>query len=664
MQHSHKPSASTICSVALALAGQLAFGHPAVGAEPPGPAMQFLRAGEVRPEGWIREQMRQDLHAGVAGHYDSISGNVSRRLFETKPREPSVKAKGDRRDEASWWAGEHEGYWKDGVVRLAFLTGDEKFMARAREWIEAIVAAQAADGYIGIYTPETRLNLKEGAEAELWTQSRIFQAMLAYHEFTGDAKVLAAVEKAVQRTLAAYRAGSYFERAKGQTSGGLTHGIGFSDTLEQLYRLTGKEVYREGELWLYADFNRHLADADTALDSLLDAAKLWQGHTPHIMEGLAVPQIVHALTGDEKYKLAAAHARTKLGWHTTPGGAVVGDESVKGRKGTGATYGEYCSFTEGIIAMNQILAYSGDLTAGDWTERAALNGAQGARFQTANTATAYLSRDDRLTTDEKQKIGGRIYYSACHIAAACCTLNAARLLPYYVDGMWFRPAGQPALAANLYGPCRVATRVAGVDVRIEENTAYPFEDTVNFTIDPARPAEFTMVLRVPESARDAVVDAGADARVTRAPGRVEVRKRWQAGDRLTLRFVFDVVLRTTHDGQYYYQRGPLVYGLPFPETRTETIKFELGGKDSGFREYNLTPQHDTGWNYRVDKSAVFKPVPLAGGDLRQPWAHSPVALQGTMLAPDGKSVDVTLVPEGATRLRRVTFPGAGTAAAK
>ena len=652
-----KPAIPSFSPVAVALAGQLVFGSPAPCAETAGPAFQFLRAGEVKPAGWIREQMMEDLHEGLAGHYDEISGNVNQHLFETKVRE-RPKVKGDRREEASWWAGEDEGYWKDGVTRLAFLTGDETFMAKARGWVEAIVAAQEADGYIGIYTKDTRLKASQSADAELWTQTRIFQAMLAYHEFTGEAKVLAAVEKAVQRTLTAYRSTSYFQRPAGLVGGGVPHGIGFSDTLEQLYRLTGKRVYRDGEIWLYTDFDKGVPAADTTLENLLDAGKVWQGHTPHIMEGLALPQIVYSLTGEDKYKVAADHARMKLAWHTTPGGAVVGAESVMGHKGTGATYGEYCSLTEGVIAMNQILAYSGDLTAGDWTERTCLNAAQGARFQTANRATAYLSRDDRLTTDEKQNFGGRIFFSACHIAAPCCTLNSTRLLPYYVQGMWYRPAGRPALATSLYGPCRLETQVGGIPVGIQEETTYPFEDVVRFKISPAQPVEFTLILRVPDSARDAVVDAGAEAKVTHAPGRLEVCKRWKAGDTIALHFEFDIRLRETNEVQFYYQRGPLVFGIKFPEKRNETVKFDFTGRDSGFREYNLTPLNDTGWNYRADKAAAFHLMPLKDGDSLHPWERPPFALQGQMRDGADRPVDVILLPEGATLLRRITFPAA------
>jgi uncharacterized protein len=191
-----------------------------------------LRAGSVKPEGWIREQMCLDLEKGLAGSYERIWPNVALELFARQERKPGnvkvMHGKVESRQPA-WWAGEHEGYWKDAIVRLAFLTDHKPFQNRTKKWMEDIIAtAKKNSGYIGIYRPESRFP-REGTDGELWTQSRIFQAMLAYYEFTGDKEVLAAVEKAVSLTLNTYRyeIGTYFGRPGTEDHGGVSHGIGF-----------------------------------------------------------------------------------------------------------------------------------------------------------------------------------------------------------------------------------------------------------------------------------------------------------------------------------------------------------------------------------------------------------------------------------------------------
>jgi len=276
-----------------------------------------LRAGSVKPEGWIREQMRLDIEEGLAGSYERISPSVSQELFAKQERNPgSVKIMHGKvaGQEPSWWAGECEGIWKDAVIRLAFLTDNKPFQIRAKKWMEDIIAASKKNGgYIGIYTPESRF-AKEGNNGELWTQSRMFLAMLAYYEFTGDKNVLDAVEKAASLSLNTYshKIGTYFGRpGGGGKDGGVSHGIGFLDTLEWLYRLTGKQEFRDGLIWFYTDFSTHnVRDDDMQLKALLEKGRLFQHHTPHITEGLYGPQICASLTGEQDYITASANALT------------------------------------------------------------------------------------------------------------------------------------------------------------------------------------------------------------------------------------------------------------------------------------------------------------------------------------------------------------------
>ena len=644
----------------VALGGALLAVLPAVSAVPPRPPLDLLRAREVTPAGWIREQMRLDLHEGITGRYDQISDNVAGRLFATRPRRPGTLVVGNRGlQEKAWWAGEHEGYWKDSIVRLAFLTGDVAFIDKARGWIEEILAAQQADGYIGIYTADARFPAK-GFDGELWTQSRIFQAMLAYHEFTGDRRVLQAVERAVRCTLDAYRNRTYFHRPN--PDGGVVHGIGYLDTLEWLYRLTGQDDFREGALWLYRDFARDQPAFLTDLlpQSLADANRLWRDHTPHIMEGLHLPVIAYALGGDELHRRAADNALLKLARHSNPGGGIVGSENVDGRVGSGHMPAEYCSLTEGASSLNRIVAWSGRLAAGAFVERLSLNAAQGSRFHPANIAVTYLNCDNQQDASDPAKLRGRFIYSASHKTAACCPLNAGRLLPYYVEGMWYRDLRRPGLVVNLYGPCEVRTRVAEVDVRIGEETEFPFSDQVRFTVEPAQPVQFPLVLRIPEGAGEIAVEAGPEARVVidRAAGELTIEARWRGRHVVKVNFNFTVVRRAQSDGaESWYQWGPLVFSLPLPEKIAKLEELvTVSGKKSGFYDYSITAAERTAWTYRIDPAATLQVMKLAEGDRLHPWACPPIGLRGRMRTAAGEPVEVTLLPYGAAKMRRTTFP--------
>src|SRR5262249_29714310 len=96
------------------------FGAPASAAAPASatPSYALTRFGEIRPAGWMVRQMKLDLDEGLAGHYPDISDTVNAQQFE-KQQANQVDAAG----EPGWWLGEHEGYYADGLFRLAWLAG-------------------------------------------------------------------------------------------------------------------------------------------------------------------------------------------------------------------------------------------------------------------------------------------------------------------------------------------------------------------------------------------------------------------------------------------------------------------------------------------------------------------------------------------------------------
>jgi hypothetical protein len=104
-----------------------------------------------------------------------------------------------------WWLGEHEGYYADGLFRLAWLSGRQSVTAAAIARLEDVLAARDDSGYIGVYPADYRLGDQDPNDGELWTQSRMFQALLAWYEATSDQRILSAVDKATKLTLAAYQ---------------------------------------------------------------------------------------------------------------------------------------------------------------------------------------------------------------------------------------------------------------------------------------------------------------------------------------------------------------------------------------------------------------------------------------------------------------------------
>ncbi len=623
-----------------------------------------LKAGSVKPAGWMLEQMKTDLQSGLAGSYEKIWPNVALDLFAHQERQPgNVKVlRGEKvGHQPAWWAGEHEGYWKDAIVRLAFLTDNKSFQARAKKWMEDIMAtAKENGGYIGIYSPDSRFPA-DHTDGELWTQSRIFQAMLAYYEFTGDTEVLNAVEKAASLTLHTYKdkIGTYFGRKGVARHGGVSHAVGFFDTLEWLYRLTGEKKVRDGLIWFYNDFSNNPNQyEDLQLNTLLNKNVLFQGHTPHIMEGMHAPQIIAALTKNQEYEKAASTVIKRLEYHTTPAGNFVGDELVRGRKGTGEMWGEYCSMTEGVSSLNKIISWGGSLEAADRIENTVMNAAQAARFHPNNIAVQYLGRDNQFSAADRDLHNGRTVYAGYHRAAACCTLNSTRIMPYYVDGMWYALKDGEGLFAMLYGESSLETQIKGVDIHIKEGIFYPFEDKLTFNVKPKSPVKFKLKLRIPEGAGEVSVDAGKGAIVERNDKVISIENLWEGSQEVKVDFDFQTRVEEAKDSTYYVSRGPLLYSLPIEAKvmKTEELKL-IGNEKSGFFEYSVTPEENGDhWQLSLEKDSPFRFFEFQDQDKLHPWTKSPSGVLGAMVNKKGEVLKVPLVPHGTTLLRRLTFP--------
>jgi len=610
--------------------------------------------GETRPSGWMLDQMRADLDGGLAGHYTEISDTVNMREFETQTADQP-----DASGHPGWWLGEHEGYYADGLFRLAWLSARQSVTAAAVARLEDALAAQDNAGYIGVYPPDYRFGDEDPNDGELWTQSRMFQALLAWYEATGEQRILSAVDKAAKLTLAAYQYRSYFERLDYSTGGGgVSHGVGFSDTLEWLYRLTGDDTYRSGYLWLYADYaDSNVRDDDLTPAHLSDPARPWYSHTPHIAEALAMPAIAFAYGGASQYADAAGQVLDKLRRHSNPGGGPVGDEWVQGRTGSFESMSEYCSMTEAIASLNRLAQFRETMTSADISERIALNSAQGARLHPAATAISYLTADNRLAATQTAMYGDRQLYSASHLAAACCSLNSTRLLPYYVEGMWLKEADDAGLVARLYGASLLDTNIGTTPVHVVEETDFPFSENVLFTISPDTPLQFKITLRIPGYAQDATVAAPAGMTIVRWPDRYEISGMWKSGDAVSLNLAFAVRRIQDGSGETAVAYGPLLYALPIAALAIPGRLTQAQGTTSTleFHDTEYVPSGNIPV-YLLPKDLDFEPVPLADGDVLDPWSKPPTGLAGSLLAPDGSRVNVTLRPMGSTLLRVTGFP--------
>jgi hypothetical protein len=238
------------------------------------------------------------------------------------------------------------------------------------------------------------------------------------------------------------------------------------------------------------------------------------------------------------------------------------------------------------------------------------------------------------------------------------------------------------LSATLYGPATVRARVAGgVEARIEEQTSYPFEETVRLTVKPQRAARFPLYLRLPEWCEHPRVRLNGRSVATSGPraGFLRIEREWKPGDRLELYFPMQPLVIEGRETAYprikYFDKsrklsqleginnpwaavnyGPLVFALAIPEIDANRA---APGAQYGFAldvasarairvERRSMPVR---WDWPLDAPLQLN-VPARAFDWQpselQPLPAEPIS--------GGTAERIRLVPYGCTKFRITMFP--------
>ncbi len=612
---------------------------------------EYLQFGEVKPTGWIREQMDRDL-AGFTGHLDELVPDLTtkddiygiNRLSKRDKNKDvgNIKEGADWEIQYLWWNSETQSNWRDGEIRQAILTGNTEQLSKISTYLQHILSTQDSNGYLGIYDKKLRYNFKS-ENGELWAKATLLRGMLACCESgTGDRHLLLnSIERAAKDVMANYPIKDSDPFGVQKSFAGICHGLVFTDVLDRLHQLTGKQEYLDYAAFLYLNYSKSkLMEEDICLDNILNPRYKLKGHGVHTYEHLRSLTVAYYATGDIKLKKALDIYLRRIDSVTSPSGGPVGDEWIGGRKADASQTGyEYCSIHELLDSYSLLLQKTGKPDFGDKIEKLFFNAAQGARHPT-ESSIAYLKSDNSWymcgpLNDTIPVIRQTRYkYSPVHQdVAVCCIPNAGRIAPYYVRSMWMRDGA--GLVAALYGPSVLETSIRNQKVKIEEVTGYPNNYTIRFKFTLDNPLKFTVKFRIPAWAKGVSLNLPH----TDKGNYILVTKTWQNGEEAVLEFTPEIELRHDIKKQAYYTYGPLVLAHPVEGNQSITKEFPL----PGFRDLQVVAREKIEYlfnpNGKIEqadpKKLIFK------ADLINPKTMQPE--------------QVEMVPMGGTILRQVTF---------
>lgn len=618
-----------------------------------GESWQALPRSAIKPRGWLQHQIERNLTSGNLSAYDWLRVTDAPIGPGTGPgyREP-------------------EGNYFDALVRNAFLVEHQPSIQKAARILATVLASRQPNGYFGRGQVRAPRDIQQ-SDLELWSQCCFLRGALAYYEHTGQPEVLAAVVRNVDLFIGLFARGGlhYFQIAGDEPIhvGSRTHGLMYVDVLEKLFQLTGDRRYVEFARLLYDDYSASaLRNADNKLDRLLDREAMFLEHGPHTASHFRVPFFLAVATGEPRLRQAAENILYKLQKSQSPSRMLVADprelEAVAGNYGSAILPYEYCTILEMVTSLASAHQKGGRVSVGDDLEVLFFNAAQGARFPDG-TANAYYARDSQWEAvfDPKRPATFRYQYAAIH-AIGCCAINAARVLPTYVENMWLKSVDGRTLVAALHGASAVTTTLAGQRVNVVAATAYPFDHRITYTLNPEGAAEFSLLVRTPTWSRQTRVVAPG-AHVEYGTGFARVTKAWRRGDEVRLEFDDPVRVNRFLNNELFIQKGALIYALGFATRKTRTKEF-LGGAFANY-DLRLADPADRAkfLGYRLPAGAdlphrqepgkyVWRP--RQAGDPRFPFDSPSASIEVTFVH-QRTPVRAELLPMGSLLLRKVLF---------
>ncbi|MGZ3184938.1 MAG: glycoside hydrolase family 127 protein [Telluria sp.] len=584
---------------------------------------------------------------------DALAANLAGRLshFVTDEHSPAIALFGAAHkccNHEGDWYGEHAGKWLAAAARAAQRSGDAALSASVLQVADWLCAQQEDDGYLGTYAPERRFMVPhgppqrtwDGAPAmrtwDIWTHAYLILGFIEVHRAFGHARHLDAargIGDLCLRTLA--------EGGIDITWLGNHHGMSATvllDPAAELYLATREPRYLQLAQIILAQANERaeLALLPRALAGT-DASEIATGKAYQLCWNLVGVAKLHRATGDAQLLEAVRKQWEGIrAHHLSLGGGPWGGIAHRSREVFNwpgwfdpRGYVETCSTLAWIQLNRELLAITGEARYAEEIERSAYNDLLGAQAPDGEDWCYYSYPNGR-----------RVYTTYWR----CCKSSGALALEE-LPALAITRRGDE-VAVNLYGP---GEAVLG-DVRIAQETAYPFDGSIRITVDGGG-RSFAVALRIPSWARRARATVqGADVPLAvDADGYARIVRSWRAGDVLTLELPMEPVLHRrvnqntqeslAPDGtpvaqqvmRYEYAavtRGPLVYatGLVDGFKTEETIRLpaaqalEVAPPQAGY----AGPSIRLNLGYR--SPIVFQPYFEAGGRRDGSWRLTWLAL--------------------------------------
>lgn len=446
------------------------------------------------------------------------------------------------------WAGEFAGKYLISAIQAQRMTGDPELKKLVGQVVKDLIATQAEDGYLGPFPRETRLK----GNWDLWGHYHCLQALLMWHEATGDTNALKSCQRAADLICATFLDSNLRVRDAGspEMNMAIIHSLGWLHRLTHLPRYLRMMQEIEKDWESTGDYFR---TGLAGVDFFKTPKPRWE--SLHDLQGLAE---LYRITGDTRYRTAFTNhwSSIRRSDRRNTGGFSSGEQA------TGNPYAptaiETCCTIAWMALTIDMLQLTGNPLAADELELSLFNGALGAQHPSGRWWT-YNTPMDGVREASAQTIVFQARAGTPELN--CCSVNGPRGLGSLSE--WAVMRTPDGLAVNYYGPFLFQGKLAdNTPIALQLDTDYPLAKRVELRVEPVTSREFNLRLRIPAWSKNTAVRINKMPATNGVAGRyLELHRRWKAGDRVTLDF--DLQLRALPGereaaGKVSLYRGPLL----------------------------------------------------------------------------------------------------------
>ena len=593
----------------------------------------FFTSKEIKPSGWLRRQLEIQAK-GLSGNLDKVWPDV--------------------RDSA-WIGGESESwervpYWLDGFIPLAYLLEDEDMTARAKRYIDAIIATQREDGWICPCADEER------EKYDNWAVQLFTKTLTVYYECSGDERIPNVVYRVLR---------NYYELLKAEKIHLFSWGKYRWFEAFVAIRFIYEKYPEEWLLELAKILKEQGVDYEDMTELWKRPLNKWTFDT-HIVN-LTMMLKEEAVTADflgTEYTDKAERLREVLKKHNgTPVEIFTGDECLSGLSPIQGT--ELCSVVEQMYSYEWLYAYTGDRKWAERLEVLAFNALPAAisddmwthqydQMSNQIACVAFPGRSlFRTNRPDANRFGLEPHYG-------CCTANFNQGWPKLALSTFMRDGD------GIVSVLPIPSVLTLPDIRIELVGDYPFKNGYEYKIEAKR--EFNFKARIPSFAKGLTVNG--------VPHEGDIDVSIGVGTS-AIKIAFDVeaeLAKRPHE-LYTFKRGSLVFSLPIKYKKV-MYEYEKAGVERKFPycDYEYLPKSDWNYAYAADNATVCEeevdaipfssenpPLTLSASAVKINWGlEDGFELVCSKLPEErialGEVEAVKLIPYGCAKLRMTEIP--------